>query len=92
MCVDTPELDTGVKTQVQQMQDQLLMTLEEYCNSKGPGNIQRFGKLLLALASMKSIVQEIGQEVEIKKLIEGANINDEMFETLCSEEQTHDES
>lgn len=66
------------------------MTLEDYCNSKGASNIQRFGKLLLAVASMKSIVQEVAQEGEIKRLLAGANINDEMFETMCTEEQTHD--
>ena len=83
-CVDTPDLDEGTKTHVQQIQDQLLMTLEDYCGSKGASNIQRFGKVLLAVASMKSIGQECVQEAEIQKRLAGASFNDEMFESMCA--------
>ena len=83
-CVDTPDLEEGTKTHVQQIQDQLLMTLEDYCGSKGASNIQRFGKILLAVASLKSICQEFVQEVEIRKLLAGASLNDEMLESMCA--------
>ena len=83
-CTDTPGLDEGVKTQVQQIQDQLLMTLEDYCSSKDVSNTQRFGKLLLAVATLKSIGQEAIQEVEMRKLVAGASLNDEMFEAMCA--------
>ena len=83
-CTDIPDLDEGVKTQVQQIQDQLLMTLEDYCSSKDVSNTQRFGKLLLAVATLKSIGQEGSQEVEIRKLFAGASLNDDMFEAMCA--------
>ena len=83
-CVDTLNLDEGIKARVQQVQDQLLMTLEDYCSSKGASNTQRFGKLLLAVASLKSICQESTQEVEVQKHIAGANFNDELFESMCA--------
>ena len=60
------------------------MTLEDYCSSKGASNIQRFGKLLLAIASLKSICQESMQEVEMQKLYAGASLNDELFESMCA--------
>ena len=60
------------------------MTLEDYCSSKDVGNIQRFGKLLLAVATSKSIGQEAIQEVEMRKLVAGASLNDEMFEAMCA--------
>ena len=83
-CVDTPDLDEGTRTHVQQIQDQLLMTLEDYCDSKGVSSIQRFGKILLAVASMKSICQEGMQEAEMQKKLAGASYNDEMFESMCA--------
>ena len=60
------------------------MTLEDYCSSKGASNVQRFGKLLLAVASVKSIGQESIQEAEMRKMLAGANFNDEMFESMCA--------
>ena len=60
------------------------MTLEDYCGSKGVSSIQRFGKILLAVASLKSICQEFVQEVEMQKLLASASFNDEMLESMCA--------
>ena len=60
------------------------MTLEDYCSSKGTSKIQRFGKLLLAVALLKSICQESIQEVEMQKHFAGDSLNDELFESMCA--------
>ena len=79
MCVptfpDASGLEGDVKAHVQRIQDQVLILLEDYCTVKAPGSPQRYGKLLLAMASLRSISQEAIQELEVQKAMQNAQMD-----------------
>ena len=64
-----------MKAHVQRIQDQILILLEDYCTVKAPSTPQRYGKLLLAMASLRSISQEAVQELEVKKAMQTAQFD-----------------
>ena len=80
--VEIPNLDLGAKDTVRNTQEQVLLVLEDHCNSKMPTNMQRFSKLLLSLSLSKGVTQEAIQELEIRKALQSAKIDNDMFANL----------
>lgn len=72
---DGSGLEGDVKAHVQRIQDQILILLEDYCTMKAPNSPQRYSKLLLAMASMRSIGQEAVQELEVQKAMKNAQMD-----------------
>lgn len=67
---------------IQKTQDYILLALEEHCSSRDSNNFQRYGKLLVTIASLKSLTQDALHRMELKKWLEGAHVNEELIEKL----------
>ena len=77
--LDAPELDSTMRNHMQRIQDQILVALEDHCSAQYPTAPNRSGKILLSIASVKSIAKELTQELEIKNAMEKANMDGDMF-------------
>ena len=64
-----------MKQHIRRIQDVVLVALEDYCTEQYPTVPLRYSKLLLSMASLRSIGQEMTQEVEIKKALAAANFD-----------------
>lgn len=71
---------------IQRTQDYILLALEEHCSSRESHNCQRYGKLLVTIASLKSLAQDALHRTELKKWLEGAHVNEELIEKLIKEQ------
>ena len=71
-----------MKNHLQRIQDQVLVLLEDHCSDQYPSSPNRLGKILLSIASVKSIGLELTQELEIKSAMEKANFNNDMFNDM----------
>ena len=80
--VEIHGLDPGAKDTVRNTQEQVLLTLEDHCNSKMPSNMQRFNKLLLSLSLSKGVSQEVSQEIEVKKALSSVKLDNDMFSSM----------
>ena len=79
---DALELDPDMRREVQQIQDHVLLALEEHCSSQDSKNSQRFGKLLVMIATLKSITHDALHRSELSRSLEAASITENLIDSL----------
>ena len=73
--LDSPEVESPVKEHIGRIQNVVLVTLEDYCTDQHPTTPLRYSKLLLSMASMRSISKEMTQESEVQTALATANFD-----------------
>jgi hypothetical protein len=72
---DSPEVESPVKEHIGRIQNVVLVALEDYCTDQHPTTPLRYSKLLLSMASMRSISKEMTQESEVQTALATANFD-----------------
>lgn len=83
---DVLSLEANLQNMIQSTQDYILLALEEHCSSRDSHSFQRYGKLLVTIASLKSLTQDALHHTELKKWLEAAHVNEELIEKLVKEQ------
>ena len=78
-------MEANLQNMIQRTQDYVLLALEEHCSSRDSNSFQRYGKLLVTIASLKSLTQDALHHTELKKWLEAAHVNEELIEKLVKE-------
>jgi hypothetical protein len=79
---DALDLEGDVRKHVQMSQEYVLVALEQHCTGR---NFQRYGKLLVMIATLKSITRDALHQKELRESLELARVNESLIDRLLRE-------
>ena len=82
LSTDALDLEGDVRKHVQMSQEYVLVALEQHCTGR---NFQRYGKLLVMIATLKSITRDALHQKELRESLELARVNESLIDRLLRE-------